>query len=80
MEVIRLFHPIWHSLKLSIVCTWATQHELQNNLQVTAACAGLGGTQERPSCEPSLAAARVGLGLGSLSKQYGASAGQMLLV
>ena len=40
--------------------TWAlpgaTQHELQSDLQMAAACAGLAGAQERPGCEPSQAA------------------------
>ena len=40
----------------------ATLHELQSNLQMAAICAGLGDAQERPSCEPRLAAASAGPG------------------
>ena len=40
----------------------ATQHELQSYLQMSATCAGLGGAQLRPSCEPRLAAASAGSG------------------
>ena len=34
-----------------------TQHELQSNLQITATCTGLGGSQVKPNCDPKLAAA-----------------------
>ena len=35
----------------------ATQPDLLSNLQMAATCAGLGGAQARPSCEPKPAAA-----------------------
>ena len=38
----------------------ATKHERQSDLQTAATCAGLGGSQERPSCKPRLAAASAG--------------------
>ena len=40
--------------KVSPACVLpgATQHELQSDLQMAATCAGLGGAQVKPSCEP----------------------------
>ena len=34
----------------------ATLHELQSNLQMAATRVGLGGFQEKPNCDPKLAA------------------------
>ena len=44
--------------RLATICVLpeASQHELQNDLQMASNCSGLGGAQERPSCEPKLAA------------------------
>ena len=56
----------------------AIQHELQSNLQIAATCAGLGGAQERPSCEPRPTATSARPG--TLSKRYMVFIGQMLLV
>ena len=42
------------------VLSWINQQKLQSDLQMAATCAELGGVQERPSCEPRLAAASAG--------------------
>ena len=39
---------------LSVFYPRATRHELQSDVQMAATCAGLGGAQQRPSCEPRL--------------------------
>ena len=44
------------------VLSGVTQHKLQSALQMAATCAGLGGAQKRPSCEPKLVAASSRLG------------------
>ena len=36
----------------AFVLPGATWHELQSHLRLMVTCAGLRGTQERPSCEP----------------------------
>ena len=57
----------------------ATQHELQNNLQMAATCAGLEGIWKRPSYMNQDWLLLVP-DLGPLSEGYGACRGQMLFV
>ena len=40
-----------------VFCPGATQRELQSILQMDSTCAGLGGSQVEPKCDPKLAAA-----------------------
>ena len=57
----------------------ASRHELQNDLHMASTCAGLGGAQERPSCQGQGQLPLVPY-LRPLSKRYEVCRGHMLLV
>ena len=59
LEQPRRFRPRSAS---AYVLPGATWYEIQYDVQMAAICADIGGTQERPNCEPSPVAASAEVG------------------